>query len=126
MARQKSHLLKLMKQPEKNLYETTIEDCRKWFDIINREIFDGCLDPIEDIDIRWRRGTHAYYEYYKCRCLPPRLRLNKKYKSKQYFVAVLAHEMVHHHQHLFGEPVGHGIYFSRWEKKFKQKGLTLA
>lgn len=124
--RQKSKLLKLMKSTKKNRYETTIEDCHKWFRILNQELFSNKLPQIDKIDIRWRRRTHAYYEYYdgprKREC---KLCMNKKYSSKQFFVEVLAHELIHHYQFTNGMPLSHGESFVKWKNKFNRKGLNL-
>ena len=51
--------------------------------------------------------------------------MNKRYKSKQIFVEVLAHEMVHHYQYIYNEEVGHGSSFLKWRDKFNKKGLNL-
>lgn len=122
----KSRLAKLLETHDHYEYETTIEDCQRWFNILNRELFDNSLPPIDEIDIRWRRMAYAYYVYDDKKengeCA---LRMNKKYKSKQFFVEVLAHEMVHHYQYTNGERMGHGSSFTKWRGKFNKKGLNL-
>ena len=124
----KSKLAKLLSTKEQYEYETTIEDCQKWFNILNRELFENSLPPVDQIDIRWRRGAYAWYEYDEA---SPgegiaKLRMNKRYKSKQFFVEVLAHEMVHHYQYIYNEEMGHGSSFMKWRDKFNKKGLTLS
>lgn len=122
----KSKLAKLLEKNEHYEYETTVEDCQIWFNVLNREIFDNSLPLVDEIDVRWRRGAHAYYDYDEkkpngiCKLL-----MNKKYKSKQFFVEVLAHEMVHHYQYINGEKMGHGSSFLKWRGKFNKKGLNL-
>ena len=125
----RSKLEKIVKTQSNVSYEPTIEECKKWFNILNRELFENRLPPVSEIDIRWRRGTHAYYRYiiddkdpsyYHCT-----LAINKKYDSKKLFVEVLAHEMVHHWQYVFGEPLGHGPSFFEWRDFFNRKGLNL-
>lgn len=129
MARRKyrSKLEKVMTEKCDLTYETSVEDCQKWFNILNRELFDGALSQVEEIDIRWRRGAHAWYEYEKGERNrnTPRLLINKRYKSKKFFVEVLAHEMVHHYQYLNNEEMGHGPSFLKWRGKFNKKGLNL-
>ena len=61
--RKVSKLQKLLNSKEDTTYETTLEDCQKWFRILNKEIFDSKLPPVDDIDIRWRRNTYAFYYY---------------------------------------------------------------
>lgn len=126
MAKRKSKLSKLLQTNEAYEYETTIEDCEEWFNILNRELFKNSLPPVDEIDIRWRRGAYAYYDYDEnkingiCKLL-----MNKRYKSKQFFVEVLAHEMVHHYQYIYNEEMGHGSSFLKWRDTFNKKGLNL-
>lgn len=126
MAR-KSKLTKLLETNDRYEYETTVEDCQEWFDILNRELFNNTLSNIHEIDIRWRRGAYAWYDYdeNKPGTGISRLLMNKRYKSKQFFVEVLAHEMVHHYQYINNEEVGHGSSFLKWRGKFNKKGLNL-
>lgn len=127
MAR-KSKLAKLLQSNETYEYETTVEDCQEWFNILNRELFDKSLPPINEIDIRWRRGAHAWYDYdeKKPGTGTSKLLMNKRYKSKQFFVEVLGHEMIHHYQYINNEEVGHGSSFIKWRDTFNKKGLNLA
>lgn len=125
--KRRSPLAKLQTTTDDNCYETTIDDCKFWFRILNQEIFNNKLEPLE-IDVRWRRKAHAWYQYPsngKTDDVPLMLLMNKKYKSKKFMVSVLFHEMVHHHQFLYNEPVGHGPSFTRWKEKAKMKGLDL-
>lgn len=130
MARKKyrSKLEKVMTEDCGLTYETTIEDCQKWFNILNRELFENSLPRVKEIDIRWRRGAYAWYDYDEN--LPgngiSKLLMNKRYKSKKFFVEVLAHEMVHHYQYINNEDVGHGSSFIKWRDKFNKKGLNLS
>jgi len=126
----KSKLAKLLETHETHEtyeYETTIEDCRIWFNVLNRELFNNSLPPLDEIDIRWRRGAHAWYDYDQAKpgYGSSRLLMNKRYKSKQFFVEVLAHEMVHHYQYIYNEDIGHGSSFFKWRGKFNKKGLNL-
>lgn len=126
MAR-RSKLAKLLETNDSYEYDTTIEDCENWFKILNRELFDNSLPEVHEIDIRWRRGAHAWYDYDETKPGTgiSRLLMNKRYKSKQFFVEVLAHEMVHHYQYIYNEEMGHGSSFMKWRDKFNKKGLTL-
>lgn len=126
MAR-KSKLAKLLETNDPYEYDTTIEDCENWFRILNRELFDNSLPQIHEIDIRWRRGAHAWYDYDETKpgTGASKLLMNKRYKSKQFFVEVLAHEMVHHYQYTYNEEMGHGSSFLKWRDKFNKKGLNL-
>jgi len=128
--RQKSKLEKIMSSGDNATYYTTEEDCMKWFRIINREVFDNTLKPVDEIDIRWRRGAHAYYESIididDSDYLLTRLCMNKRYSSKKFFVEVLAHELVHHYQFLNYRKADHGDTFMEWTEAFNKKGLRLA
>ena len=125
----KSKLAKVLESHDNNTFETTLDDCKKWFNILNREIFSSKLPQVDEIDIRWRRGAYAYYvsqdddedpTYKYCK-----LAMNKKYKSKKFFVEVLTHEMVHHWQFMNGLSVNHGEAFQMWNEKLKRKGIKI-
>jgi len=128
--KQKSKLLSLMNSDDNGSYETTLRDCRKWFKIINEEVFRSSLIPINQYKICQCKGFHgkyqAYYDDEKDDWTYSVITLNKKFKTKKLFVEVLAHEMVHHHQFLFGNPLGHGPSFYKWQPKLNKKGLSLA
>jgi hypothetical protein len=126
MAR-KSKLEKLIERHDHYDYETTIEDCQKWFNILNRELFSNSLPPVDEIDIRWRRGAYAWYDYDERRPGKglTRLLMNKRYKTKRFFIDVLGHEMIHHHQYIYNESMGHGYSFEKWSDQFRRKGLCL-
>lgn len=126
----KSKLEKLITDDsDEKTYITKAEDCEEWFHILNEELFDNKLPVIDFVDIRWRRKSWAYYQYtldtndpeYK----ESLLCMNKKYTNKKFFVEVLAHELVHHYQFIFDEPMGHGPSFMRWCEIFNKKGLNL-
>ena len=126
----RSKLEKLFNADEM-LYETTKGDCKQWFKILNREIFGSKLMKVDSWDIRWRRKTYAYYNFWDYVYHPEknhsRICMNKRYKSKQFFVEILAHEMIHHwqQQNGFGDDF-HGQTFFAWQQTFDEKGLTLA
>jgi predicted SprT family Zn-dependent metalloprotease len=116
-----------MSEDCESIYETTIEDCQEWFKVLNRELFENNLPQINEIDIRWRRGAYAYYDYDERRSNGTcKLLMSKRYKSKKFFIEILAHEMVHHYQYINNEGIGHGSSFLKWRDKFNKKGLNLA
>lgn len=127
--RRKTNLEKVVFDKSALVFETTQEDCQKWFRILNNEIFDGKLSPVDKFDIRWRRKSHAYYIYEESdknsnigKCY---IAMNKRYKSKKFFVETLAHEMVHHWQYVTDNTVNHGNTFQHWIEKCKKRGLKL-
>ena len=129
--KRKSSLSKLLESNDENIYETTREDVDRWFHILNRELFDNVLRPFDEIDIRWRRRSHAYYHCVhesdpkKPKYQYTKLCMNKKYTNKKFFAEILAHELVHHYQFTHGEHFGHGRSFTRWNNIFLKKGMRL-
>jgi hypothetical protein len=125
--KRRTKLEKIMSEDCESIYETTIEDCQEWFKVLNRELFENSLPQINEIDIRWRRGAYAYYDYDERRSSGTcKLLMSKRYKSKKFFIEILAHEMVHHYQYTNNEVMGHGSSFLKWRDKFNKKGLNLA
>ena len=125
----KSKLAKIAESNEVNIFEPTLEDCVKWFRVLNREMFSNGLPDINEFDIGWRRKSYAYYTAWDDDKDPTyrytKISMNKKYKSKKFFVECLAHEMVHHYQFIYDEPVNHGPSFQNWNAVFKKKGLKI-
>ena len=123
-----SRIVRLLEKFENVPYETTLDDCKEWFDIINNELFEGKLPPVDEIDIRCRRGTHAYYEYENDpkRKQHTSIKMNKRYKNKRMFVEILAHEMVHHWQYVMGHSDSHGESFDSWKEPLLKRGLILS
>lgn len=109
-------------------YRPTIGDVNKWFDILNEQIFGNKLAPISDIRFVRHKEVHAFYYYYSKKD-PKRgetgLSFTKQFRCKKMFVEILAHEMIHHFQHLHDEPLGHGPSFTAWSDNLKTRGLTL-
>lgn len=52
--------------------------------------------------------------------------MNDIFPSKNLFLNVLAHEMIHACQYQQGQIVNHGKAFWEWRKKFRYNGLSLA
>lgn len=91
-----------------------------WFSIINDEIFGNKLAPVA-LCVRRLRGMWGFFEDEE-----NYLAVNETFPSKNLFLNVLAHEMVHAYQYQQGLAVNHGKTFWEWRKKFKSNGLTLA
>lgn len=128
MAKRKktSPLSRLAHDHEALVYETTTRDAELWYRILNKEIFNNRLPPT-GFDIRWRRKQWACFVSYANVDLCY-IALNKRYPSKQMFVEVLAHEMVHFYQRLtygYSFEEWHGQSFFYWQDRFERKGLRL-
>lgn len=129
--REKTNRVKrLMKEealPRGERYKTTLADCKKWFRIINEELFEGTL-PQVSFQFKWLRVCWAYYEYFPRK--PDKTEsiiMHNEYPSHRLFVEVLAHEMVHHWQYINSgwKNVDHGDEFKNWSKKAKRLGLRI-
>lgn len=137
MSKKKKRLTKLEKlmsqtncqTSSKDVYVTTEEECRKWIKILNRELFNGSLTKLDEIDIRRRKMCYAYYLYYPIKkdddFRYSKLCMNKKYVSEKFFVEILAHELIHHYQYINEQPLGHGPTFMEWKELFNKKGINL-
>jgi hypothetical protein len=120
-------LLKAEAKPKGIEYDTTLEDCRKWFDILNEELFDNSLSHVP-FGFKWLRVCWAYYEYFpKTHERGESIIMHKRYPSQRLFVECLAHEMIHHWQYmnLGWRKVDHAEEFLDWCKKAKSIGLRI-
>lgn len=107
-------------------FRPKIKDIEQWFDILNEELFDCKLPPIDKIHIMKDYQHHALYRCKKQNGdARTRLTMDVSFKDKKTFVEVLAHEMIHHFQFHFDEPLGHGPSFWAWKDNFLLKGLKL-
>jgi hypothetical protein len=121
-------LLKNEVKTSKETYTPTIDDCHKWFDILNEDMFNNDLPRIP-FDFKWLRVCWAYYEYFpREQDRTQRIVMHKRYPSKRLFVECLAHEMVHHWQYVKLGPnkVDHNEEFFNWCKYSKSYGLRIS
>ena len=106
-------------------YRPSYEDAKKWFDILNEQIFGNKLVSI-DIHVKRHDGYHAFFHYWSRKeNTDPEISLNTTFKNEKLFVEILAHEMIHYFQYSYDEPLGHGPTFWAWRDNLKLKGLTL-
>ena len=110
-------------------YRTTVESAWEWFHILNEQIFGGLLEPVEKISISDHKkygDVYALYHYDdKDRKQPAKISLCKTFDDEKTFVEILAHEMIHHFQYSYDEPLGHGPSFLAWRVNFNLKGINL-
>src|SRR6187455_159482 len=98
----------------------TLNDCKLWYRVLNKEIFENVLPKRAFFDIRKRRGAWAYFDMDNEQYL-----MNVRYRTKKQFVEILAHEMIHHIQMIEGDSVNHGPSFYTWSEVFADYGLNL-
>lgn len=117
-------LLKLEANSKK--FRPTIADVEEWFHILNQQIFGNKLPPTKLSVKKLEEGFHAFYYYHKKSVdTHTEIHIHKTFESKKLFVEILAHEMIHHFQHSYDEPLGHGPSFTAWRDNLKLKGLIL-
>ena len=114
-------------------YHTKYKDIKKYFTLINREVFNNELSPFGKIEIKeirdrikycyglvevleWqRKGTRIY-----------RLQMQPTYRNKKEFVDTLGHEMVHLYQMANkGDSGNHNKLFYSFRPKLNRIGLDL-
>lgn len=119
----------------RNKYKTTYKDIKKYFNIINKAIFNSNLSPFNHIKIKKiykdkskkfcyglveiieqkRKGTRAYS-----------LEMLPSYRNKKEFVDTLGHEMVHLYQMAnVGDTGNHNKLFYSFRPKLNRIGLDL-
>ena len=112
-------------------YKTTYKDIKKYFRLINDNVFRGKLSPFNDINImymnrkkyvaqvlilQWKRkGTNQF-----------NLEMNNTYKNKKEFVDTLGHEMIHLYQMAnLGDTGNHNDTFYSFRPKLNAIGLDI-
>ena len=107
-------------------FRPTVDDINEWFPILNEQIFGNKLNNFTEVKVKKLRKTHAYFNYDDSRKdMDTSLDMHCIFSSKKLFVEILAHEMIHHFQHSYNEPLGHGPTFLAWSDNLKLRGLTL-
>lgn len=99
-----------------------------WWRELNAALFNNVLEQPRDIIVKkyFHDDTLGWCEgfgYSKKR--PVVYGMQEDYDSKELFIHILAHEMVHHwEQQTFGR-MSHGKNFFSWKEKFKKLGIPL-
>ena len=116
-------------------YKTTYKDIKKYFKVLNKELFKNILQPFNDIQIKkiykdeskkfcygqvttwmWeRKGTQQFW-----------LEMLPTYRNKKEFVETMAHEMIHLWQmNIKGDTGNHNKIFYSFRPKLNKLGLDL-
>lgn len=100
---------------------------RYWWGRINREVFGGELHQCQ---LAFGAIPEEFGECmgltYPLEAGLVRILLGPLNDTRKAFLATLAHEMVHQHQHQSGLKLDHGRTFTRWSKPIRRKtGLTI-
>lgn len=107
-------------------FRPKVADIEKWFLVLNEQIFGNLLTPVPIVRVKKLEGAHAYYNYWpRKEKQDSELEMNTVYDNEKIFVEILAHELIHHFQHSYNEPLGHGPTFLAWRENFNLKGLNL-
>lgn len=98
-----------------------------WFTILNVLIFENKIPKFNKVKILTRKidyfaSCNIHYDGTKIETL---LEIHKTFQSKKIFLEILAHEMIHLHDHWIHNHMSHGKLFFMWKKKFNEFGLRL-
>ena len=126
--RTRSKLVKAISEPTSSeKYRPTIKECREWFIILNKEIFEDRLDSFRNMKVSRRHGCWGEVTAEQTRTSRfTTLSMNHHFKSKKHFIEVLGHEMIHHYQlTVMNESMTHGETFFTWKDRFAKLGMSL-
>ena len=106
------------------MYTTTVRSARITYTKLNRLLFEGKLPPSSQIvfDIGAINKSWAYCEKIKDGV---KIKLAPNYKSKHFFITILAHEMVHVWEYLTWGKMTHGPRFFEFKETFQKHGIEL-
>lgn len=108
------------------MYKPTVRSVRRAYTQLNRLLFQNQLPPSSQIHIQisyiklpwWAYCQHRDSRGFKIHLLP-------SYRSRDFFMSILAHEMVHVDQYIRYQNMTHGPTFFRFRKVFQRNGLVL-
>ena len=119
----------------RNKYRTTYKDIKKYFDIINKTVFNNILAPFNDIKIKkiykdkskkYCYGQVTVWEWKRKGTQQFHLEMQPSYRNKKDFVDTLGHEMVHLYQMAnVGDTGNHNKLFYSFRPKLNAIGLDL-
>ena len=122
-AKVKNHL-KRHGNTELNINERMV---RRWWDVLNKAVFDGKLTPPRKVLTRKFHGGDLGW------CLPRdkskyvEMGIRSDLPTKEVFMTVLVHEMVHQAEWEQQQHIAHGPFFYGWRDKVKERtGLHLS
>ena len=120
-------LLRELKNVEGRFYPK-VEDMQEWFIILNEQLFGNKLHPVTKLRVKKLDNLYGFYGFFPKRSKKygkTQITVTNKFPDKKTFVEILAHEMIHHFQNSYNEPVSHGPSFICWRENFKIKGIKL-
>lgn len=110
------------------MFEPTAHQAKIWFHKLNKTVFDGEIDQVPEIEVRrrykiWAEAsrTHADVDGN----FDTHISLTNRFRSKEHFLSVLAHEMVHLYQFMVGDTGNHNELFYSFRDKFEENNLLL-
>ena len=108
-------------------FEVEQTDLDYWFDLINKEVFDGICPSPHIMVVKRQRGSWGYVKQDEFGGKSwVGLFMSPKFPSLAAFIQILAHEMIHVWQFLTVEDTGnHNKNFYSWRDRFKEFGLDL-
>jgi len=103
-------------------FKPTIKDCYSTYRRINKDVFKNKLPRVKIFLTR----LHQSWGICTSETKHCHITLNQKFFNKQFFLMVLAHEMVHVYQHYFENTINHGISFNKWRPIFAKFCIPLS
>lgn len=103
-------------------YKPSLRDCYITYRRLNLDIFKNKL-PSAKICLKRLSGYYGecYFDGKKFN-----IKLNKRFRNKQFFLMVLAHEMVHVYEYQFLGTMTHGSSFYAWRPIFAKFCIPLS
>jgi hypothetical protein len=103
-------------------YSPSLRECYTAYRRLNNDIFKNKL-PRSKLCLKRLRGYYGEC-YYDGKAY--NIKLTKYYKNKQFFLMVLAHEMVHVYEHYYFGTMSHSANFYMWRPTFAKFCIPLS
>ena len=109
-----------------NVYKPTVRSVRRAYTQLNRLLFKDQLPPSRSVVIKISYIKLPWWAYCQHRdCEGFRIHLLPRYRSRDFFISILAHEMVHIDEYMRHQNMTHGPTFFRFRKIFHRNGILL-
>ena len=107
------------------MYRPTIRSIKRSYSILNREIFSNKLPKSSELSFQIGKVANCW-GYCKKEKDQIIVKLLPEYGNRNFFITILAHEMVHVYEAVYYDKMTHGPTFFAFREDFHKAGLELS
>ena len=106
-------------------YNPTVRSSKRAYNQLNKAIFKSKLPPASEINFEIGNITLKWWGYCEYNKSGFKIKLLPEYVNRKFFIAILAHEMVHVWEQVTYSRMTHGPNFFGFKEIFEENGIEL-